>query len=428
MSERNSTVILTERSKRFKIDRLSVSIVLITILVVCSAIFANPMNSNGKKGIQPRATSCAIRLLILIDRSSSISVGHYGGSSGNVSAIKSAISSSNGLVEAASGPHSQMKVVAFADYAVSITGWLPASNNSQKSAIKSSVNSIVFKNSHTTSSYGGHPDREGRTNWHGGFVEAYIANPTHVIIFTDGVPTTHLGDTNLNLVQDPPDRSNAIAWANELKKTAIVYAVGVGSGVNAGNLQEVASGASRVYHTSNYGGLESRFRSAVSNMNAGCTPVPTTGTGPTTPTSPTSPTTPTTPTTTVPPIPVYPSLVLTANPPSATVLEGQDQMIDFTITNTTSNAALHGVSLFIQPGSTCTSYSSPIGGPFFLNPGASTNISHNISVDLGAPNPLTFTACAIGYPHILPGFIAASPYAWDTESITINVERVPLPT
>ncbi|MFN8015236.1 MAG: vWA domain-containing protein [Acidimicrobiia bacterium] len=437
-------------SANFKKQRFSTNFfgTVISIVSICllALLFSQQIGSGRPTSITPAATNCEIRLMVIIDRSSSISVSRYGGSAANVTAIKKALNDSDGLINAVSGPYSSMQVVAFADRAYKFTSsWMPDSNHTQATALRNIVSGIAFKTNDTTSTYGGDPKLEGRTNWQAGYdlTSKISVRPTHVIMFTDGNPTTYNGDPSTNTIMDNEDLFYGVYAANNLKaQGATLYSVGVGSDVNVNNLKAIASSDDRAY-PGDYSGLKNRFRTAISNITSSCAPpvttttVRSTTTSPTTPTTGTTATSSTTTTTTIPPnVLIEPNVELTVSPLVADAEEGTTKIFKVEFINHTTNAGLNSVSIVVYPGANVNcSYPGIPGTTIYTSPHMSPisstgQRSYSVLVEHGSPSQMKFTACGKGYVDLRPGMIiidGGSPEQIDSKNFVVNVKRVPFP-
>ncbi|MFN8015322.1 MAG: hypothetical protein U0R17_01775 [Acidimicrobiia bacterium] len=280
---------ITTRSKIFKLN----------ILLLITFVIAATMTVSF--ATEAQQTNCGARVALVLDRSSSIGVDQFSGgaaqSEANVAAIKNGAMS---FVDALKGPDSYMDVYAFASVAQRINsgGWFKLDGNFNSTTTNVDLQKFVigttkFKRGATSSSENAYNDgmtasSEGLTNWNGALNLVGASRqdpfPTHLVIFTDGNPTTNQsevdkalaaggsfaasGQTNVDGV-DADDISTAVASANFLRAIGIKIipiAVGAEGIVNMANLQALAGAGNPVYRANDYSQLTNMFKQAAANI------------------------------------------------------------------------------------------------------------------------------------------------------------------
>lgn len=275
----------TSYSKVAKINVLMLALLLIasTIAVSFATNSSTPPN-------------CGARVALVLDRSSSIGVDAFSGSraqsEANISAIKVG---ANVFVDAIQGPDSYTDVYAFASVAqrVNTGGWFNVKDQTNANWQKMVIGGLKFKQGATSSAEDAYNDGmnaqgEGLTNWAGALNTVAATRqdpfPTHLVIFTDGNPTTNQEEVNKALAAggsfaasgqtgvdgvDADDISAAVNSANFLRAIGIKIipvAVGAEGIVNMGNLQALAGAGNPVYRANDYSQLTQKFREAAANI------------------------------------------------------------------------------------------------------------------------------------------------------------------
>ena len=272
-----------------KIAKLNV--MLLTLLLVATTM-AVTFATNGGSG----TGECGAHVALVLDRSSSIGVDAFSGSraqsDANISAIKVG---ANNFVDALQGKDSYTDVYAFGSVAQRINtgGWFNVKDQDTANWQKMVIGNIKFKqgaNSSAENAYndGMNASGEGLTNWQGAFnlVGATRQDPfpTHLVIFTDGNPTTNQGEVEAALraggsftaagnpnvdgvdADDVSEAVNSAAFLRAIGIKIIPIAVGAEGIVNMANLQAIAGPGNPVYRSNNYAGLSDMFKQAAANI------------------------------------------------------------------------------------------------------------------------------------------------------------------
>ncbi|MEI2834028.1 MAG: CARDB domain-containing protein [Acidimicrobiia bacterium] len=281
---------------------------------------------------------CGARVALVLDRSSSIGVDRFSGSRAqsvaNINAIKSG---ANSFVDALIGKDSYTDVYTFASVAerVNTGGWFNVKDQTAANWQKLGIGGLKFKQGADSSSENAYWDglpagNEGLTNWEGALNLVGSTRqdpfPTHLVIFTDGNPTTNQIDVKNAIANgsklldetQPQDINPAINSAKFLRGIGIkVIPIAVGSeaNVNMANLQAIAGAGNPVYRSASYSGLTASFQQAASNI---CQPPVTTTRPPVVTTRPPVVTTRPPVVTTRPPVVTTRPPVVTTRPPVVT--------------------------------------------------------------------------------------------------------------
>lgn len=250
------------------------------------------------------ANNCGARVALVLDRSSSIGVDKYSGSAANSERnVNAIITGANAFVDSIIGPDSYTDVYAFASVAQRINtgGWFNVKDQDAANWQKMVLSGTKFKRGATSSSENAYWDflsasSEGLTNWEHALQTVGSTRqdpfPTHLVIFTDGNPTTNVEHTQRavldGLNQSGPrygngsfaavgfptedgdaegiDIARAITSADFLRAIGIkIVPVGVGN-VNTTNLQRLAGPGNPVYYANDYSQLTAKFREAAANV------------------------------------------------------------------------------------------------------------------------------------------------------------------
>lgn len=286
MQIQNVTNRFTSLSKVAKLN-----VFLLTLLMIATTMAVSFAANGGTN-----APDCGAHVALVLDRSSSIGVDRFSGSraqsDANISAIKVG---ANVFVDAVQGPDSYTDVYAFASVAQRINtgGWFNVKDQTNANWQKMVIGGLKFKQGPDSSSENAYNDgmlggSEGLTNWHGALNLVGASRqdpfPTHIVMFTDGNPTTNqdevdaalraggsfraAGNPNVDGV-DADDISTAVRSAEFLRAIGIKIipvAVGGEDRVNMANLQALAGPGNPVYRANNYSQLTAQFMAAAANV------------------------------------------------------------------------------------------------------------------------------------------------------------------
>jgi len=266
------------------------------IMILALLMIAGTMLVSFATATTSTNDQCGARVALVLDRSSSIGVDRFSGSraqsNANISAIKVG---ANDFVQALQGKDSYTDVYAFASVAQRINtgGWFNIKDQDSTNWQKMVIGGIKFKqgaNSGDENAYndGMNASGEGLTNWAGALNTVASTRqdpfPTHLVIFTDGNPTTNQEEVNAAIAAggsftaagnpnadgvDADDISAAVNSANFLRAIGIKIipvAVGAEGIVNMGNLQALAGAGNPVYRSNDYSQLSNMFRQAAANI------------------------------------------------------------------------------------------------------------------------------------------------------------------
>lgn len=291
---------LVQRFTRYsKVRKFTVlALIALTVTASIAVSFATTSQTSGE---------CGAHVALVLDRSSSIGVDQFSGSAAqsvaNISAIKNGAMS---FVDAVKGPDSYMDLFAFASVAQrinSVPSWfkLDGSDDGTHQNVdvqKLAIGITPFKTGANSAVMNAYEDgmtapSEGLTNWEAAMqvVQNNSKNPvpTHLVIFTDGNPTTNTPNTLKAIAAggsftaaglpnedgvSPEDISRAVTVANQLRAAGtkiIPVAVGAENIVNMANLQALAGAGNPVYRAGDYSQLTAMFQAAAANV---CTPPP----------------------------------------------------------------------------------------------------------------------------------------------------------
>lgn len=449
-----------DKSKLGNKRNLVISIVIIVGLLSTLAMYytTSSAGAGGTRKVSANANpNCEMRVMVMLDRSSSVAWPQYGGESGNVDFIKEA---TNELVKKLQGNLSFINIQAFGTVPVPLamnetTEWYPLRTSSNISTVVTRVNQLKYKNSSAnTYNDGINGAGEGLTNWESSLFVALRTKkkPTHVLMFTDGNPTVREGHmvaaqnaggsfnaaglSNVDGDSDGNDLSLALKASQDLRKQGVkVIPVGVGN-VNESNLQSLAGWKfwgvrNESYYADSYKKLVKVFSDAITKMQEDCE-VP--------PCAPADqpPCIQTTPERKVTPI-----LTLEANPGEATVTEGGSQDISLRAQNKSlGGISLKDVTITYHLGAyTCPRDYGSIdddtvqyqgGSGRLLAPEAFTSpVVVNVDVPFGISNTqITYTVCGISRANLGEGDVSTTgtDIAYASRTFTVNVDRKNLPS
>lgn len=303
------TSLLHRTSTLSKIVKFNVFVLIALVVAATMVVSFASTNASAPSETALPTPACSARVAIVLDRSSSISIPEFGGSTSNVNTIKTA---ANDLIEAIKGPDSYSDVYAFATTAQrmnTVSSWwkldglfdgVHTNVDIQKLVIGQTPFKIGARVADSGDVYkdgivGSH---EGATNWQDALEMVQNSNytnhrelPTHLVIFTDGNPTTnnedvfkalHNGAADASGNHDFPsdivnrqgttesaDLDPAITAAESLRTAGVkIIPISVGSNVNKQNLQYLAGSTkvgstnvdNPVYQATDYSQLEQKFR------------------------------------------------------------------------------------------------------------------------------------------------------------------------
>jgi uncharacterized repeat protein (TIGR01451 family) len=272
-----------------KIVKLNV-LLLVTLMI--AATMSVTFATDGS--VATYGNDCGARVALVLDRSSSIGVDQFSGSAANSQANVDAIKvGANTFVDAIIGKDSYTDVYAFASVAqrVNSGGWFNVKDQDSANWQKLLIGGLKFKRGATSGAENAYDDGmnaagEGLTNWAWALNEVASQRqdpfPTHLVMFTDGNPTTNAEHTVAAIRAggsytaagypqedgdaDGSDLAAALRSADFLRALGIkIIPVGVGN-VNTANLQKLAGAGNPVYYASNYSQLTQKFREAAANV------------------------------------------------------------------------------------------------------------------------------------------------------------------
>ena len=300
---------ISEKSKsRFRYLGLALLVILLATVSTSFATADNARKDKTSKANEIKAgAGCSQKITFILDRSTSIGAPSNGGN--NINSIKSAVEYTTQYLYDKNGAF-ESDLITFATKAIRINtgGWWNNSDQNKVEWQRALAFGIDYKSIAYTDYKGNyHPntlnsnfytdgydhDSEGLTNWDDALAQvsrqaAYIGYPDAVIMFTDGNPTTYNGDPdNVNgtfrngTATDTSfaDVAQGVIEADKLRAKGVdVIPIGIGTGVNAGNLSSL--GAGTYYYGTGYDKLLGFMLAASDKIQAGCTPTPTTTTKP----------------------------------------------------------------------------------------------------------------------------------------------------
>ncbi len=283
----NLSLRFTNFSKLVKLNALLFAVLLIATTVSVS------FGSTDSSTPDP---DCGAQVALVLDRSASIGVDAISGgaaqSASNIAATKAGASA---FVDAIIGVDSYVDIYAFASVSQrqSTGGWFNVKDQAAADAKKAVINNIKFKQGATVSAENAYDDgllpaSEGLTNWEDALEQVRVNRndpvPSHLVIFTDGNPTTNIDYTQQAIAAggnytaaglpgqtgiDQIDIDQALAKANQIRQagTQIVpIAVGATEAINTQLLQALAGAGNPVYASNNFGDLEQLFRDAAADI------------------------------------------------------------------------------------------------------------------------------------------------------------------
>lgn len=264
---RNKTIIepTNETSKRRKIKwDFVVVVAMVVVLTSVSVVFAASNSTKGSKkndSINAAAACSPTKVTFIIDYSGSIPASAY-------PQIKAA--TQNAFSKLA-GKNVESDVIAFSTNAYRVnSGWLALNGPNEVNLQQAAVNSIPFASG-------------GSTNWQAA-LQLVRPETNFVIMFTDGDPTTHVGESPYDGVNSSNlDQFYGFAAADVLRsRGTFVVPVGIGN-LNRGFLNRLgggpidANGSNHVYGAG-FDSLLSTFSSAVSQIGLDACPTALTST------------------------------------------------------------------------------------------------------------------------------------------------------
>lgn len=462
--------------------KIIISVLVVSVFLAGLFLIPDPDGSSEAvktKKISAQADDCELRVMIMLDRSSSVSIPRYGGNPNNPAAVKNA---ANALVQKIydsvkddNDIRAYTQVYAFGSAPVKINAnyaWHNLKGTHSPSGARNvdlqklAIGSINFKNNTTSNEYpdGINGQGEGLTNWESSFFEAIRMErstragslPTHLIFFTDGNPTVrndHMiraqnaggsfsaaGLPNVDGDSDGNDLRTALKAAADLRKLGTrIVPIGIGN-VNKTNLENIAGWAywgvrnpHYMVANNNYARLIDAFEDSVELMRSTCgTPpeecIPPGANNECPETPPTS---------------VSPGLQLSVNPPNVTIKEGETANLSMQVKNDSNgDLALKDVNLTYYYGNvSCPTDYGDIDEPDPDQPGLysvdlapgvwSQALTFSQKFDVGSPNDVvTYTVCAIGRANLSADQVLVNDI--DTASarttFTITIEREMMPS
>ena len=270
-----------------------VNLILLLSVIVAIGVLPSSANEQASRAAATQA-GCGARVSIVLDRSSSIGVDAFSGSAANSARNVAAVKQGAGaLVNALRGNDSFTDVHAFATVAQrqNSGGWFNVNTQDAVNWQNMVIAGTTFKRGANAGDQDAYSDGmnaagEGLTNWEHALqgvenYSNYIGLPSHIVMFTDGEPTTNVPNMQKALAAggsysaaglpnedgiSPEDLSRAFTIADRLRSKGVkILVVGVG-GIIKSNLDRLAGGAGNVYIASGFNQLEQKFREAAANI------------------------------------------------------------------------------------------------------------------------------------------------------------------
>lgn len=275
------------------------------LLMLVSVMIASTMlvSFAAETNTATTAASCGAKVSLVLDRSSSIGVpGYQDPGQSPAQNIEKVRSGAKSLVTALQGNDSYVDTFVFASVAKRSDDSNPQPRKQLTAGNVASINQWLSNVTFKTNFEDVYPDGmngsgEGGTNWEWAFkrvsdASVFFGLPTHVVIFTDGEPTTTIAKTqaainkggsyqaagydgDINVV-DQIDVTSGLNAAKALRDKGVkIHVVAVGSKSQRpeyqSNLNALAGSTGKVYMASDFNQLETKFKEAAANI---CEPTP----------------------------------------------------------------------------------------------------------------------------------------------------------